>query len=226
MNRATKISLVIAVLILLCGGTVFGYRAGWLWENAEQRQVREMKTELATKLKEQSSMRPSPQLFETMRKQVESLPEQYRQQFMQSARNVAMNEFERRIDEYLAMSPLERRKEMDKRIAEMEQMRKQFEQRRKQQQASSASQGGAPGGAGGGPGGAPPTAGGPPAGGPPGGGAPGGPRGMFGGPPGGGRGMSGMLDATTPEFRAKMAVVMRDMETRRKELGLPPMGRR
>ena len=216
INRSTKISLLIAVLILLVGSTALLYRAGWLWENAEQKKVRELKTQLASTLKDQKSMRPSPQLFQSLWKQVESLPKQYQQQFGESARNIFMGEMERRIDDYMKMTPPERKKELDKRIAEMEQGRKQFEKRRKEQQANSTN---AVAQAGGGPG----------AGTPPGGPPPGGPRGggPFGGPPGGrGGGLSGILDNTSPEFRAKMSVVMRDMEQRRKELGLPPMGPR
>ena len=234
MNRGTKISIVVAILILLCGGTGFAYRAGWLWETAEQKKVEELKQQLQTQFKDQKSAMPRPQFFDSIRKQVADLPQQYQQQFRDSARNMFMNEMERRADEYLKMSPPERRKELDKRIAEMEQMRKQFEQRRKEQAASGTAvaqngggaASGGPGAASGGPGatsGGPPTAApgaGPPGGGPP----PNGPRGgPFGGPPGGG-GLSGILDNTSPAFRAKMSVFMRDMENRRKELGLPVMG--
>ena len=217
MDRSTKISLVVAVLILLVGSTALLYRAGWLWENAEQKQVRELKTQLASTLKDQKSMRPSPQLFQSLWKQVESLPKQYQQQFGDSARKMFMGEMERRIDDYIKMTPPERKKELDKRISEMEQGRKQFEKRRKEQQAKSATTVAQAGGAGGGLG----------AGSPPAGPQPGGPRGgPFGGPPGGRGGLSGILDNTSPEFRAKMSVVMRDMEQRRRELGLPPMGPR
>lgn len=215
MNRKIKTSLVIALAILLCGGIGFAYRMGWLWETAEQKKVKELQTQLATTLKEQKSFGPRPQMFESFRQQVASLPERYQQQFRDSARNIFRNEMERRVDDYLKMSPAERRQEIDKRITEMEQMRKQFDERRKQEQAKAgtavASAGGAPtGGAGGSGANGPPPANGPRG-------------GPFGGPPGG-RGLAGILDNTSPEFRAKMGVVLRDMEQRRKELGLPPMG--
>ena len=85
---------------VLVGSTALAYRAGWLWENAEQQKVRELKIQLATTLKERKSFRPQPQLFESLRQQVSSLPEQYRQEFSDSARKIFMGEMERRLDEY------------------------------------------------------------------------------------------------------------------------------
>jgi hypothetical protein len=210
MNRSVTISIVLAVLIVLLGSTVFAYRAGWLWENAEQRKVRELQAQLVASMKEQPASRPSPQFFESLRKQVQDLPQQYQQQFFQSARQIGMREFERRIDEYLSMTPAKRRQELDQRIDEMEQMRKAAEARRRTQQPA---------------GGTTAAAGSRQVSGPSNAERPAGdrPRGPFGG---GGRGQSGFLDSTRPDFRAKMSIVMRDMEQRRKERGLPPMGPR
>ena len=204
MSRATRISIVLAILIVLIGSTSFAYRAGWLVETADQKKVTELKTQLATTLHDQKSFSPRPQFFESLKQQVSSLPAQYQQQFRESARNIFMHEMEQRMDNYMKMSKLERRAELDRNIAEMEQMRKQFASRRQQSQAGGAN----------GPGATATDA--PPAG-----------EARRGGP-GGGRGISAMLDHTSPEFRAKMGIYMHDMQQRRKELGLPtggPFGR-
>jgi hypothetical protein len=200
MNRPTKITSVVAVLIVLVCSVVLAYRAGWLWESADQQKVSELKLELAATMKDQKSWIPS-QKSSQMWQQVSKLPEQYRKQFQKSAAKMAMREMERRVDDYLKMTPTERKQELDKRIAEMEQMRKQFEERRKSQATSTAADGGGV-----------PTAGNEAKG--------KGPRNGFAG------GLSGILDNTTPQFRAKMTVFMVDLQTRRTELGLPPMGPR
>jgi hypothetical protein len=198
MNRTKKTALAVVIVLLLCVALGFAYRGGYLWETAEQKQVDELKRQAAENLAKEKSMAERFQDFGAMQKQLASLPEQYRRQVQDSMRSMFRRDMERRIDEYFAMDRQDRRKELDKRIAEMEQMRKSFEQR--------SSAGGANG----------------PTGGPSGGGGPPGPpRGGFGG---GGPGLSRMLDNTRPEFRAKMSAFMHDMEKRRNELGLPPMG--
>jgi hypothetical protein len=203
MNRSTKSAVAIASLILLLGGLGLAYRAGWLWHSAEEKKVAELKQELAEKIKDQRSFVPRPKLFESLTRQVANLSEQGRKQFQQSAARIVMAEIERGADEYLKMTPVERTKELDKRIDEMEQMRKQRESQR--QQAATAKTGSAKTST---------ASQSPPA----------GRGGAFGGGRGGGIGA--ILDNTSPQFRAKMSVFLVDLERRRSERGLPPVGRR
>lgn len=215
MNRRTKIAIGVALVLLLCGGVGYAYRAGWLWETAEQKKVAELQRQVAEQLAEQKSGMPRFQAFESLRKQAESLPPQYQQQLRQSVGQMFRHKFEADLDAYIKMAPPERKKELDRRIQQMEAMRKEFEKRRTEMAQAGGAAGGGSGSSGraaGGPDG-PPGPGGPPGGGPP----PGdGPR--------PGRGLSGMLDRSSPEFRAKLGVFLKDMEQRRKELGLPPGG--
>jgi hypothetical protein len=213
MNRRTRIAAIVVLLLLLCGGSGYAYRRGWLWQTAEQKKVEELKQQMAQQIAEQKSGMPRFQAFESVRKQADSLSPQYRHQFRESVGRMFRNKFEAELDAYIKMSPPERKKELDRRIQQMEAMRKEFENRRNQ-----LAQSGGSGGPGGGPPAGGPGGGGPPGAGPPPGGAP---------PPGGpphGRGMGGMLDNTSPEFRAKFGVFIKDMEKRRGELGLPPHG--
>ncbi|MCL4748441.1 MAG: hypothetical protein KJZ83_23970, partial [Burkholderiaceae bacterium] len=131
--------------------------------------------------------------------QVEALPVAYQQQFRQSMGNLFMQREEQRYDEYLSLDKVERKKYLDKVIAEGEQRRKQWEARRKQMEAERAQQA------------ASATAGQTGAGAP----APAN-RGGW-----GNRSQSARLDRTSPELRAKRAEFRRDMEQRRKERGLP-----
>jgi len=205
MNRSTKTAVAIASLILLLGGLGLAYRAGWLWRSAEEKKVAELKQELAEKIKDQRSFVPRPKLFESLTKQVANLSEQGRKQFQQSAARIVMAEMERGADEYLKMTPAEKTKELDKRIDEIEKMRKQREAQRKQASVTNSKANASDANA---------QAQRQPAG--------------RGGPFGGGRGggIGAILDNTSPKFRAKMSVFLVDMERRRSERGLPPMGPR
>jgi hypothetical protein len=197
MNRPTKIASVVGVLIVLIGSVALAYRAGWLWRSADEQKVAELKQELAVSIKNQKSWIPSKESSQ-MWQQVSKLPEQFQKQFRKSAQQMGMREMERRVDEYLKMSPAERKQELDKRIAEMEQMRKQFEQRRKSQPNSTAANGSQ-------------TAGNAA--------RPKGPRNDF-------AHIAKILDGTTPQFRAKMTLFFVDLQARRAELGLPQIGPR
>ena len=197
MNRPTKIASVVAVLIVLTGSLVLAYRAGWLWRSADEQKVAELKQELAVSIKNQKSWIPSKESSQ-MWQQVSKLPDQLQKQFRKSAQQMGMREMERRVDEYLKMNPAERKQELDKRIAEMEQMRKQFEQRRKSQLTSTAANGSQ-------------TAGNAA--------RPKGPRDDF-------AHIAKILDGTTPQFRAKMTLFFVDLQARRAELGLPQIGPR
>jgi hypothetical protein len=203
MNRSTKTAVAIASLVLLFGGLGLAYRAGWLWRSAEEKKVAELKQELTEKIKNQRSFVPRPKMFESLTKQVANLSEQGRKQFQQSAARIVMAEMERGADEYLKMTPAERTKELDKRIDEIEKMREQREAQRKQAGANTSNATGSNAQ------------------------APRQPAGQ-GGPFGGGRGggIGAILDNTSPKFRAKMSVFLVDLERRRSERGLPPMGPR
>lgn len=208
MNSKTRVAILVAIIILLLGSGTFAYRAGWLWETAEQKKVEELTQQVANQfkeLKDQNKSMPRPQFFESIRQQVASLPAQYQEQFRDSARNMFMQEMERRVDDYLKMPQNERKKALDKQIAEFEKMRSDWQNRSSQSGAGGGATASRPGAA---------SADGEQA-------QNDRPRG---GPFGGGRGIGGMLDATRPEFRAKMSVYMADMQKRRKELGLPEWG--
>jgi hypothetical protein len=212
-QKPIRIAIIVALLLLACGGTGYAYRRGWLWETAEQKKVEELEQQMAKQIAEQKSGMPRFQAFESVRKQAESLPQQYRQQFRESVGQMFRNKFEADLDAYIRMSPPERKKELDRRIKEMEAMRKEFEKRRAQTAKSGGN--GMPGGAvASGAGGNGAAGSGPPSGGDR-------PRGDR---PKGGRGIGGMLDNTSPEFRAKLGVFLKDLEQRRKELGLPAGG--
>lgn len=214
MNRAAKIAIGVVVVLLLLAATTYGWRSYSYNHKLDH---------LQAKAKEMMGQpRPAPgasnggdrrgfEGFRALNKEVRELPEAYQQQFYRSMGNIRERREEQKLDEYLKLTKLERRKYLDKEIAEGEKRRKEWEARRKQREVESGNRSaGANGGGGGGPGGPPnATAGGPPRG--------DGNRGGW----GGGRSMSARLDRTTPEQRAKMAEYRRDMENRRKELGLP-----
>ena len=110
--------------------------------------------------------------------------------------------FQRELERYARMSPTEKARHLDEQINRSEQRRQQMAQR--------------------GPG----TGGPQPGGGGPGGGGPGGgPRGPSSSPEEREKRRKERLDRTTPEFRALMDQYRRDMETRRRQRGLPVGGR-
>jgi hypothetical protein len=123
-------------------------------------------------------------------------------QLSESQRQVLADEgrqaFQRRLEQYAQMSPTEKARHLDDAINQSEQRRQQMAQR--------------------GPGTGPR-----PGGGPPGGSGPGGSRGPS-TPEEREKRRKERLDRTTPEFRALMDQYRKDMETRRRQRGLPVGG--
>ena len=214
MNRATKIVLGIVVAVLFLFAATYGWRAYANGRKLDQLQVKAQ--EAFSQPPAAGGERGRFEGFREIRGEVEALPESYQQQFRQSMGNMFQQREEKRYDDYFKLTKLERKKHLDKKITEDEKRRKEWQARRTQRDSQRAQGGPANGGTAGGRGGP----GGP--GGPPNGGRGGGGPGRW-----GGGGLSARLDSTSPEFRAKRTEYRRDMEQRRKELGLPadPRGR-
>jgi len=156
----------------------------------------------------------------TIRQKVEALPANLRPQVERTGGNMFRSAMRQRIDAYFKLPPEKRQAELDRQIKQEEMMRKAFEATGR---VAGFFGGGPPGG---GPAGSGDRGG---QGGPGGGGDRGVPGG---GPPRGGseedrnRWRKGIIDSTTPEQRAQYVEYRRAMDQRRKELGLPPGGRR
>ena len=213
MNRTAKIAIGIVVTVLFLFAVTYGWRAYANGRKLDQLQVKVQ--EAFSQSQSSGGERGRFEGFREIRDEVEALPESYQQQFRKSMGNMFQQRDEKRYDDYFKLTKLERKKHLDKQITESEQRRKRWQAERAKRDAERAQSGPANGGAAGGPGG-PPNAG----------------RGdgqRGGGGPGrwGGGGLSARLDSTSPEFRAKRTEYRRDMEQRRKELGLPadPRGR-
>jgi hypothetical protein len=198
-----------AGLLLTAGG------AGWfLWPDGQVGKVRALRQELFSEAGRALPPDQRRARWEEFRKEQEKLTPEQRRQLGEDMRQQRRAEMTR----YFAMSPAERQQYLDRRIDDMERRRQEWAQ-----------QGGGPGR---GPGGGPGRGFGP--GGP--GGAPGGPGGApGGGPPGAPGGTTtqerdqrrqSFLDGSTPTERGQMMLFMQDMNNRRAERGLPPMGGR
>ena len=185
-------------------------------------------------------------VFETMRQ----VPREYRDQAGQEMGRLFEAREKAEVNSYFAMSPEQRKVELDRRLKAEQQRRQAWEaQRQAQRQTQADNQGGNQGGRGGQQGNASQEAGGrggrggPPggfAGGPPGGGGPGGGSGGGGGGgPRGGGGTRGprteesqnlrskkRIDSSSAESRARGLEHRRLKEERRVELGLPARGGR
>ena len=130
-----------------------------------------------------------------LRSAMQSLTPEQRNQLMADGRRRATEEMER----YHALAAADKKKYLDQQIKRMEEMRQRMQQ---QQQAGAANAGPRPSGAG-----------------------------SFGNPQGGPqtpedreRRRQQRLDNTTPRERELRDQFRKDMESRRRELGLPPMG--
>lgn len=219
MNRKVKISVGVALILLLLVATTYGWRS--FSNNRKLSELQAKAVEVMDQPRTEGERgRGGFEAFRELNEQVRELPEEYRREFYESMGRMRERRFEKELDAYFAMSTLERRKHLDKQIAEGEKRRKEFEARRQQREAQGGGQSGNRGGNAG------VAQGGRSGGGPPGGGQAGPPREGRGpgGPPGGRWSMSARLDRSTPEMRAKMTEYRRDMEQRRKELGLPADG--
>lgn len=211
MNKPTRITLIVVLVILVLLGGVYGFRA-----LANQRKLNALQTKAAEMFSQPRESNASGgdrrEGFRELREQVDALPAAYQQQFRQSMGNLFMRREEQRYDEYLALNKVDRKKYLDQQIMEGEKRRKEWEARRKQAEAERAQQAAASAGAQNG------------------GNAAGGNGGNQGnsdrgrGGWGGRWSQSARLDHSSPELRAKRAEYRRDMERRRKELGLPERG--
>lgn len=135
---------------------------------------------------------------EDFRAQVESLSEEDRRELFNDWRKRSMEQFEQRVDNLLAMTDEERNEALDEQIDREEDMRERWQERRNnaESQGDGARGGGDRG------------------------------RRWRGGGDAQSRNERGreMLDATSPEFRAKMTEYRRLVKQRREERGLPPSG--
>jgi hypothetical protein len=151
-----------------------------------------------TKMSDDERMKGFRELGEASR----NLTDEQRMQIFRE--NPMAKRMRQSVVDYFNLPEKERVALLDKHIDEMEKFRKNMERRRKERQAKG---------------------GGPPGGGP--GGGPGGPGGS-GGPGGGGGDRSAMqkrmLDNTSPQERAMFGEYFQQMQQRRQERGLPPMG--
>lgn len=199
MNRPTRITIAIVLLLLLMLGAVYAWRG---YSNRQRLQQL-----LATSITRTEGQRPSREDFAARRAELDSLPQAYRQEYFQTRQREWQARQYKEMEDYFKLSKEERIKELDKRIAAEEKRRKESEARQKEREAQRAqagnnsSGGNRQSGSGNGQGG----------------GGPGGPGGW-----GGNRGLAGMLDRTTPDFRAMTAAFRQEMAQRRAQLGLPP----
>lgn len=208
-----KIAAATVVFLLLSG-------AGWAWwANRPDPQLAKAEA-LSKKFFEVSKGPPDiskPEVreqFQQLRTEVEAMPEDKRQEFMDNRRQDFQKGMQEQFNRYFAMTPEEKKKELDRVIDQMDNMRKSFEkeraEREKNKPGGSGSGSTANGAAGGGDG---PRQGGP------GFGPPGGPprdpakRNEF---------RKKMLDTTSPQFRAQASEFMKDMFARMKERGKEP----
>lgn len=223
VKRSTIIVAVLLVTGVALGGT-------WMLRSPPvDPQVAKVE-ELGKKLFEGGQQMTDEQrraAFTELRKSYEQLPEETRRELRDRRGAEFMKRDQERLTQFFALSPADRKKELDKQIDEWEARRKRREADRKRSggQANNRGGRGGPGGFGG-PGGGGPGGGGPGGGGPGGGGRVEGERGDR-GP--GGRGGTGadrgqwqkdMLNRTTPEYRAMRDEYRREMQDRRTKRGL------
>ncbi len=208
MNRFMKITLSMVILGLMVWGSIYAYNA-----YANRQKLQQL---LASAQDFKPGERPDREAREARRKELESLPQEVRDQFFANRRESFMAAREQEMEAFFKMSKADRIKELDKRIAEDEARHKRREQERKDRQTQAAANGGSNSNGGrngqGGNGQQGNNAN--------------GQNGNTDGGPGGGpwgreRGLAARLDNTTPQFRAMMGAYRMEMSQRRAELGLP-----
>jgi hypothetical protein len=201
---------VAALLLLLLLGTWY------LWPSSQKDRVLQMQQELFAMPRDQASAEERKAKFEELRAEREKLSPAERDELRKDVRRQMQKKMNAEAAKYLAMSPAERKKVIDDRIAREQAWQKQ-------------AQSGGPKGTPNGPGRGPGSGGGP---GPGGGGRLGGPG------PGqakGGGGPGSQMTAeerdnvrreflinASPQARAGMDLMRQDTATRRAQLGLPP----
>ena len=118
----------------------------WWWLNRPDPEIAQLKSEVQQKMKNPEQVSDAEK--EGFRQRMQGLSPEQREAFGKAMAPMFMAMMERRLDQFLAMSPEQQRRELDEKIDQMEAMRKKF--------AAS----GRPMGPGGGQGGPPPFAGG------------------------------------------------------------------
>ena len=205
-NRSAWIAGGVLLLLMLaaCG---IGW---WLISESDPRvaRIEQLQAELATLPDSDEAARREK--FTALRTEMESLPEEQRQQLRESMGNVFRQRMTEQIHRFNQLLPQDRAAFLDAEIDRMESRR------------SNGNTGGRRGGPGGG--GGPSGFGGPPGSGP-GGGPGGGPRGNRSEEQREARRRS-RLDGTSAEQRAEFAVYIEAMRERRKARGLPDRGPR
>lgn len=172
------------------------------------------------------------EVFSEMRKESEQLTDEQRRELWRSREDDMMQRFEKKLDDYFAMTPEQQVAALDeeidedvKRSEEWAKRRAEWEARRAAEEASGEKKADGGGTSGGGSGGDAQRSS-----------RGGGPDGRSGRGDGGSRGprtdksrvdsRKRMLDRTSAPMRAKMAQYRQDMDKRRLERGLPPSTRR
>jgi hypothetical protein len=195
--------LIAAAVVLMVLGT------GWLAYGYMRGDDLSALNELREKMRDENlSDDQRKDLRDQMRTQWDQLSDDQQQQMRQSREEHWNREMQTRLNQYFAMAPADREKELDKQIDEMEKRREEWEKRRQERNRDDNGQrdrGNAGGGGG------------------------------RGGPGGGGRGpqtgeqrlqrSKQRLDSSTPELRGMRSDYMREMGKRREARGLPPFGR-
>lgn len=138
MNKQWTIGGAIAIVLLVIAAWAFGWFERKDPALAELEKLRDEGLSRQDQMTEDEQRASREKFGERMR----DLPEEARRAFFESSMPIFMKMFEARIDRFMAMSPEEQRKEMDKRIDEM-----------KARMNASGQGGPPPGGGAGGPGG-------------------------------------------------------------------------
>ncbi len=206
MSKRKKIAVAIVAVLLFVGCALWVRHA---WANAQMEKVQRMQEELF------AGGRPKPEDFDKLRKEMEKLSPDQRDELMERGMRRGMERGRKRIDDYFKAPPNQRRDVLDKQIAEDEQRRKEWEKRRKENGDGN----GQPPGNGSNPNGQNAGQGGSQ------GGQAGRGRNQNQSPEARSANRNRMLDHTTPDQRAMMAAYHAAMTQRRIQLGLPIGGR-
>lgn len=187
--------LVLSLIIMVAAGAA--WTTAYLGQDSQLDQVRASAQKVFSEENRELSDEDRRKQREEFRSQVEELSEEDRRELFQDWRKRSMERLEERVDNLLAMTEEERNEALDEMIDREEAMRERMQERRN----NGESQGDR---------------------------ARGGDRGprRRGGGDAQSRNERGreMLNATSPEFRAKMAEYRRLVKERRQERGLPDTG--
>ena len=191
-------------LLAFAGLLLLIFLAAWYaWPESDVDRVRHMRDELFATPRDQMSPEERQEKFAALRAEQEKLSPEERQALRKEMAQRFQKKRNAEAVKYLSMTPEERQKWIDERLAR---------EQARQEQGPPGGRGGFPGGPGG------------PGGGGAGNGPPGGPRGS-GSPEERDMMRREFLLSATPQARAGMDQMRMDMAARRVEMGLPPSGR-